>query len=149
MFKSFGDYVNYRINEEMQGKTTANEAIKDLLHLKVGDKLLYQSPYDREGSPIQILNVNLDVVDSNKKRIHKQFKSVKESADFIDSIPNLENGTMEVYFDNTPIHLLTIAYGKLNRHPEANGLLQRIKPLPKPENDAEDGRWERMEHHSK
>ena len=56
---------------------------------------------------------------------------------------------MEVYFNNTPIHLLTIYNGQLNRHPEANGLLQRIKPLPKPENDAEDGRWERMEHHSK
>jgi len=130
MFKSFVEYVQFKEEQSDVVKNTANEAIKDLLHLNVGDKLLYQSPYSRESEPIQIINVNLDVVDSNEKRIHEQFKSVKEAADFVDSIPNLKGGTMEVYFNNTPIHLITIYNGQLNRHPEANGLLERIKPMP-------------------
>lgn len=130
MFKSFVEFVQFKEEQSNVVKSKANDLLKDLLHLNVGDKLLYQGPYDREGNPIQILSVNLDVVDSNKKRIHKQFKSIKEAADFVDSVPNLEEGTMEVYFDNTPIYLLNIKYGQITRHPQADGLLQRIKPMP-------------------
>lgn len=141
MFKSFVDYVNYRINEEMQPKLTANEAIKDLLHLNLGEKLLY------DNQPIQIENIIVDANDSSNKRINNKFKSVKEAADFVDKNTNLVDGTIEVYFGNNPIYLVNISHGTITRHQLADKLLQKVKPMQT--HDAEDDRWERMEHHTK
>ena len=82
MIKSFMEFMqlkNEEDNQSMGTKQTANDLIKDLLHFKLGDKLLYNN------KPIQIENIIVDATDSNKKRIHQTLHSVKEAADFIDN----------------------------------------------------------------
>ena len=140
IMKSFMEFLQIKEEDNssaMRGGKTANEVIEDLLHFKVGDKLLFN------GKPIQIENIIVDATDSNKKRIQKRFKSVKETADFVDSNSNLMDGGIEAYFGSNPIYLLNITGGIISRHFMADKLLQQVKPIPA--DDPEDGRWERME----
>ena len=137
--KSFMEFLQLKEEDNQSAANhgkTANEVIADLLNFKVGDKLLFNN------KPIQIENVVVDAVDANKKRIQKSFNSVKEAADFVDN-NNFMEGTIEAYFGHTPIYLLNISRGMILRHQMADYLLQQIKPMPT--DDAEDGRWERME----
>ena len=125
--RSFTEFLLLREDNQTAPAANATDLLHDLLHLSVGDKLLYKGPFDRESQPIHIASVNLDVADSNKMRVHRQFGSVREAADFADTLPNLQDGTMEVYFDATPIYLLNWSNGRVSRHPESDGLIQRIK----------------------
>ena len=127
MIKSFMEFMqlkNEEDNQSMGTKQTANDLIKDLLHFKLGDKLLYNN------KPIQIENIIVDATDSNKKRIHQTLHSVKEAADFIDNNTNLMDGSVEAYFGNNPIYLLNISNGVITRHYMADKLLQQVKPIP-------------------
>lgn len=138
--KSFMEFLQLKEEDSpsaMREGKTANEVIEDLLHFKVGDKLLFN------GKPIQIENIILDATDSNKKRIEKRFNSVKEAANFVDNNSNLMDGVVETYFGSNPIYLLNITGGIIARHFMADKLLQQVKPIPA--DDPEDGRWERME----
>jgi hypothetical protein len=124
--KSFIEFLQLKEQDNpsaMNGGKTANEVIADLLHFKVGDKLLFN---DR---PIQIENIMVDATDSNKKTIQKSFNSVEEAAGFIDN-NNLMSGVIEAYFGNNPIYLLNIYNGTITRHHMADKLLQQFKTMP-------------------
>jgi hypothetical protein len=124
--KSFIEFLQLKEQDTtsaMNGGETANEVIADLLHFKVGDKLLFN---DR---PIQIENIMVDATDSNKKTIQKSFNSVEEAANFIDN-NNLMSGVIEAYFGNNPIYLLNIYNGNIIRHHMADKLLQQFKTMP-------------------
>ncbi len=124
--KSFIEFLQLKEQDNpsaMNGGKTANEVIADLLHFKVGDKLLFN---DRT---IQIENIMVDATDSNKKTIQKRFNSVEEAADFIDN-NNLMSGVIEAYFGNNPIYLLNIYNGTITRHHMADKLLQQFKTMP-------------------
>ena len=115
--------------------TNSDENIKKLIQHYSLDKKVFLK--------VQIENIIVDATDSNKKRIQKRFKSVKETADFVDSNSNLMDGGIEAYFGSNPIYLLNITGGIISRHFMADKLLQQVKPIPA--DDPEDGRWERME----
>lgn len=68
IMKSFMEFLQLKEEDStsaMHGGKTANEVIEDLLHFKVGDKLLFN------GKPIQIEGIIVDTTDSNKKEFKK------------------------------------------------------------------------------
>jgi hypothetical protein len=144
--KSFMEFLQLKEEDNpsaMRGGKTANKVIEDLLHFKVGDKLLFNS------KPIQIEGIIVDATDSNNKRIQKRLNSVKEAADFVDNNSNLMDGVVETYFGSNPIYLLNITGGIIARHFMADKLLQQVKPIPEDDSPLAVKKWKSYGEHKK